>query len=46
MEQESVLVDQQLKIQSLETRLEASGPKKQRKVRTSLNSDFADIKAI
>ena len=44
--QESVLADQELKIQSLEAQLEASRPKKRRKVRTSPNSKFADIKAI
>jgi hypothetical protein len=44
--QESVLAGQQLKIQSLETQLEAFRPKKRRKVRASPNSKFANIKAI
>ena len=45
-EQESVLADHQLRIQSLETRLEAARPKKQRKVKTSPNSKFANIEDI
>jgi hypothetical protein len=44
--QESILADHQLRIQSLEAQLEASRPQKRRKVRTSPNSKFADIKAI
>ena len=42
-EQESVLADHKLRIQSLEVQLEKARPKKRRKVRTSLNSKFADI---
>ena len=45
-EQESVLTDHQLRIQSLETRLEAARPKKRRKVKTSPNSKFANIEDI
>ena len=45
-EQESVLADHQLRIQSLETRLEAARLKKRRKVKTSLNSKFANIEDI
>jgi hypothetical protein len=45
-EQESILADHELRIQSLEAQLEASRPKKRRKVRTSPNSKFADIIAI
>jgi len=45
-EKESLLADAQLKIQALETKLEASRPKKRRKVRTSPNSKFANIEAI
>ena len=45
-EQESVLADHQLRIQSLETRLEAARPKKRRKVKTSPNSKFANIEDI
>ena len=45
-EQESVLADHQLKIQSLEARLEIAKPKKRKKVKTSPNSKFVDIKAV
>ena len=45
-EQESVLADHQLKIQSLEARLEIAKPKKRKKVRTSSNSKFVDIEAV
>jgi 4-hydroxybenzoate polyprenyltransferase len=45
-EQESVLVDYELKIQSLEAELEKARPKKRRKVRTSPNSKFVNIEQI
>lgn len=45
-EKESLIASQELRIQNLETRLEALRPKKRRKVRTSPNSKFANIKAI
>ena len=45
-EQESVLADYKLRIQSLEVQLEKARPRKQRKVKTSPNSKFADIKSI
>jgi hypothetical protein len=40
------LASQELRIQSLEVQLEKARPKKRRKVRTSPNSKFADIRAI
>ena len=45
-EQESILVSYELRIQSLEVQLEKARPKKRMKVRTGLNSKFADIRAI
>ena len=45
-EQESVLVDHQLRIQSLETRFKAAKPKKRRKVKTNSNSKFVNIEDI
>jgi 4-hydroxybenzoate polyprenyltransferase len=45
-EQESVLANHELKIQSLEVQLEKARPKKRKKVKISPNSKFADIQAI
>ena len=45
-EQESVLASYKLRIQSLEVQLKKAKPRKQRKVKTSLNSKCADIKSI
>ena len=45
-EQESILVDYELRIHSLEVQLEKARPRKRKKVKTSLNSKFIDIKAI
>ncbi len=45
-EQESVLASHELRIQSLEVQLEKARPQKRKKVKTSPNSKFADIKAI
>ncbi len=45
-EQESIIASHELRIQSLEVQLEKARPKKRRKVRTSPNSKFADIRAI
>lgn len=45
-EKDILLAKAELKIQALEARLEASRPKKRRKVKTSPNSKFADIEAI
>ena len=45
-EQESVLADYKLRIYSLEVQLEKARPRKRKKVKTSLNSKFVDIKAI
>jgi hypothetical protein len=45
-EQESVLADYELKIRSLEVQLEKARPRKRKKVKTSPNSKFVDIKAI
>ncbi|KID59393.1 hypothetical protein MAN_10698, partial [Metarhizium hybridum] len=45
-EKDSLLAKAQLQIQALETQLEAARPKRRRKVETSPNSRFADIKAI
>jgi 4-hydroxybenzoate polyprenyltransferase len=45
-EKDSLLAKAQLQIQALEAQLEAARPKRRRKVETSPNSRFADIKAI
>ena len=45
-EQESTLVDHGYRIQSLEVQLEKARPRKRMKVKTSLNSKFADITKI
>lgn len=45
-EQENVLADRELKIQALEAQLEKARSKKRRKVKTSLNSKFANIGTI
>ena len=45
-EQESVLVDYELKIQYLEAQLEKARPRKGRKVKTSPNSKFVNIEKI
>jgi hypothetical protein len=44
--QESVLVDQDYRIRSLEVQLEKARPRKRMKVRTSPNSKFVDIAKI
>ena len=44
--QESVLVDQDYRIRSLEVQLEKARPRKRMKVKTSPNSKFADITKI
>ena len=45
-EHESILASQEVQIQSLKAQLEAARPRKRKRVRTSPNSKFADIRAI
>ena len=45
-EKDFVIAQQELRIKQLEAKVEQLEPRKRRKVRTSLNSKFAGIKAI